>query len=71
MEDDEDELEDMLSNASKIGSWLLVREGVWIPLARFLSSQATLFRLECRIGGSLVDADRLRLPPLANRLGDR
>ena len=60
---------DMPSNAFRVRSWLSSGEGVWFPLARFLSSHATLFRLQGQIRGSLVDADQSRLPSPSTSIG--
>ena len=48
----------MSSSAYRARSWLLGGEGVLF--ARFLSS-TILFRLKGQVGGSLVDANLLRL----------
>ena len=37
---------DMSSNVCMVESWFMGGEGVWFLWARFLSSQATLFRLQ-------------------------
>ena len=53
----------MSSNARMAGFLLLGGEGVRFSWARFISSPKTLFWLQGRIRGSLVDIDMLALLP--------